>query len=97
MLSTLDHNSRLRHSRLGWFEEFAVNLRVPVSAAPAFHTRLRDRGNRFLVRADDFLHFLERRRKKGERTVRIGVGIYVFRDRPPFRERGVRRKKGAKK
>jgi hypothetical protein len=97
MLSTLHHNSRRRGSSPGWFEEFAVNAHVPVRAVKAFDSQFRSRATRFLVQSDDVLHLLERRRKKGERTVRLGVGIYRFQETPLPARRGVPGKKGANK
>lgn len=76
MLSTLEHNSRPRRSTPGWYEVAAVNARVPVSAIPAFERWLRRHGNRLLVEADGKLHGYEQKRRKGERTVYIGAGIY---------------------
>jgi hypothetical protein len=76
MLSTLEHNARPRGSTPGWYEVFAVNARVPVSAIPAFDRWLRRHGNRLLEQADGKLHGYEQKRRKGERTVYIGAGIY---------------------
>jgi hypothetical protein len=76
MLSALEHNSRPRRSTFGWFERFAVNARVPATARANFDEWLRREGTRLLERADVKLHGYERKRRKGERTVRIGVGLY---------------------
>jgi len=99
MLRTLEHNSRPQHSTPGWYEVYAVNARVPVSAIPAFDRWLRRHGNRLLEQADGKLHGYERKRRKGERTVRIGAGIYRIgeeheplpRNRPA--QRRIRRRK----
>jgi len=78
MLSTLEHNSRPRRSTPGWFERFAVNLRVPLAARASFLEWLLRYGNRLLEQADTKLHGYELKRKKGEPTGRFGVGIYVI-------------------
>jgi Family of unknown function (DUF6502) len=90
MLSTLEHNSRPGRSTPGWFERFAANARVPVSAIPAFDRWLLR--HRFLEQADAKLHAYERRRRKGERTVRIGVGLYRFGEERPLPQRRTRRR-----
>jgi hypothetical protein len=76
MLRTLEHNARPRRSTPGWYEVFAVNARVPVSAVAEFDRWLRRHGNRLLEQADGKLHGYEQKRRKGERTVRAGAGLY---------------------
>jgi hypothetical protein len=76
MLSTLEHNSRPGRSTPPWFERFAANARVPVSAIASFERWLLRHGNRLLEQADAKLHDYEQKRRKGERTVRIVIGIY---------------------
>jgi hypothetical protein len=39
--------------------------------------------NRFLVQIDADMHRREGARKQGERTVRMGVGVYQYEDVPP--------------
>lgn len=78
MLRTLEHNSRPARTTPGWFEVFALNPRFPVSARPAFDERLRRWGMRFLSHLDTDMHRRERVRKGGERTVPLGVGVYLF-------------------
>jgi hypothetical protein len=97
MLSTLEHNARPRRSTPGWYEMAAVNARVPLSAIPAFDRWLRRQGNRLLEQADGKLHGYEQKRRKGERTVRVGAGLYRIGDDalPPKRRtrRRIRRPK----
>jgi hypothetical protein len=76
MLSTLEHNNRTRDSTLGWFERAAVNARVPASARANFDEWLHREGTRMLERIDAKLHGYEQKRRKGERTVHMGAGIY---------------------
>jgi uncharacterized protein DUF6502 len=78
MLRTLAHNGQPKRRVPGWFEVFAENPRFPVSARAGFDKRLRASGNKFLYQMDSDMHRRERARKKGERTVRIGVGVYRF-------------------
>jgi len=82
MLRTLDHNSNLSHKASGWFEMFALNARFPVSARPAFDDRLRRTGRQFLFRTDADMLRCERSSKRAERTVPLGVGIYLFEETP---------------
>ena len=78
MLSTLEHNSWPQSSTPGWFEAFAANARVPVSAVAAIGRWLRRHGKRLLEDADEKFHSYERKRAKDEPTARIALGIYQF-------------------
>ena len=81
MLRTLEHNSEPERTTPGWFEVIAYNRRFPVSGCEAFEQRFRPLGLRLLQRVDSYLHRRERRRKKGERTVQVGVGVYLFEEK----------------
>jgi hypothetical protein len=97
MLRTLEHNSVPERLAPGWFEVFAMNPRFPAKDRAAFDKRLRRRGMHFLEEIDADMHRRERRRKKGERTVPLGVAIYQFEEQPlrgPSRRR--RSKRSAK-
>jgi hypothetical protein len=78
MLRTQEHNGQPRRQAEGWYEVFAENPRFPVSARSAFDKSMRQWGNRMMLRADAEMHRYERGRKRGERTVRMGIGIYRF-------------------
>lgn len=78
MLRTQEHNGQPRRRAEGWYEVFAENPRFPVSARSAFDKSMRQWGNRMMLRADAEMHRYERGRKRGERTVRMGIGIYRF-------------------
>ena len=94
MLSTLERNSRPGHSTPVLFERFAANVRVPVGAVAAFDRWLHRNGNRLLEQADAKLHAYERKRRKGERTIRLGVGVYRFgEEQPPPAKHQTRRRK----
>jgi hypothetical protein len=85
LLKTLEHNSRQGRRAEGWLELFARNPRFPASAAPAFEKRLRRLVTRLLIQFDADMHRHERTAGKGERTVRMGVGVYRFEEDPPPR------------
>ena len=78
LLRTLEHNSQRTGRSSGWLELFSRNTRLPVSAVPGFEKRLRILVNRLLLKVDADMHRRERARRKGERTVRMGVGVYQF-------------------
>ena len=78
--------------RLAGIEGFAVNARVPVSAISAFDRWLRRHGNRLLEQADGKLHGYEQKRRKGERTVHIGAGLYRIGEEPLPSKRRARRR-----
>jgi len=78
MLRTQEHNGQPKRRVAGWYEVFAENPRFPIGARAAFDRSLRVWGNKVLYRADAEMHRYERARKRGERTVRMGVGIYRF-------------------
>lgn len=78
MLRTQEHNGQPSRRAEGWYEVFAENPRFPTSARSAFDKSMRQWGNRMMLRADAEMHRYERGRKRGERTVRMGVGIYRF-------------------
>jgi hypothetical protein len=96
ILRTQEHNGQPKRRVAGWYEVFAENPRFPVGARAAFDKSLRTWGNRVLYRADSEMHRYERARKRGERTVRMGVGIYRFEEGPESAfgvTRGKRRKR----
>lgn len=75
MLSTTEHNLT---ERIPWFERIVENPRFPVSQTPAFHAFLEVEGENFLSRTDEFMQECTRLRKRGEATVRLGVGAFRF-------------------
>jgi hypothetical protein len=80
LLKTLEYN-RLDRNR-GRFQVFCFNPNLPLSAVAGFQERFRKQARQLVVRADVDLVDRERARKKGERTVRIGGGVYQFTDDP---------------
>jgi hypothetical protein len=69
-----------------------AEIRAVFDSAPGHH-RIRHLAHPVLVQIDSDMHQRERARRKGERTVRMGVGIYRFEeDAPPRRAPGVRRR-----
>ena len=87
LLKTLEHNSRQGLRASGWLELFARNPRFPVSATEAFETSFRRLANRLMVRIDADMHRLECAARPGERTIRMGVGVYRFEEDPVPRGR----------
>lgn len=82
LLQTLEHNlwGGARTGRR--LQVYSFNPRVPVSAVAGFERRLRPLADRLLVQADADMHLHELARKKGERTVRMGLGVYQFVEEP---------------
>lgn len=85
MLRTLEHNLRPKDQVRSWFEYVAENPRFPARARAAFDARLDRLGMEFLHGLDADMHRRESALKPGERTVRIGVGMYRFEDEPEVR------------
>ena len=83
LLRTLEHNTQRVGLAPGWLELSTRNPYFPVSAAEGFERRLRQRVNRLLVQIDADMHRRECGRKKGERSVRMGVGVYQYEEAPP--------------
>lgn len=94
LLKTLEHNSQCRGKSAGWPERFSSNPCFPVSAVRPFEKRLRVLINSLLLKVDTDMHRHERAARKGERTVRMGVGVYRFEEEPAPRQFRVRRNDG---
>jgi len=80
MLRTFGHNDRPRRQVRGRFEFLVENPNVPVSARPEFDRFFGNVGMGCLCQVDGELRRLELTRKRGEPTVRLGVGIFRFED-----------------
>ena len=78
MLRTVEHNVKPKRRVAGWYDVFTHNPSFPVSGRAGLDKRIRVLGNKLLYQLDADMHRGERARKRGERTVRIGVGIYRF-------------------
>jgi Family of unknown function (DUF6502) len=78
MLRTLEHNVRPKKKVRGLFEYFAENPQFPAGSRQAFDRRLDRLGKEFLLQVDADMHRRARRRRTGDPTVRIGVGVYRF-------------------
>jgi Family of unknown function (DUF6502) len=84
MLSTVEHN--MTHDRgAALFERMAMNPNFPENGAAAFYRIVRILADALLSKADDEMTRQEKRVGGGSR-VRMGVGIYVFRDPLPHGE-----------
>jgi len=82
MLRTLEHNSRPRHEGRSWLELLAENPLVPVSALARLDAQFDRLGGELARRWDAAMHLAERRRRPGEPTVRLGIGVYRFESEP---------------
>jgi len=89
LLRTLEHNMQPKSATRSWFEYWAENPSFPASAREAFDQRLDELGMKFLQTIDADMLRRESRRKAGERTVRMGVGVYRFEDDDPGGDRKV--------
>jgi hypothetical protein len=83
LLSTLEHNQWAGKRSPRRVQQFVRNPHLPVSAVVPFQARVRKFLHRLLVQFDAELHRREKTRKKGERTVRMGVGVYQFEEDAP--------------
>ena len=83
LLRTLELNQSGGRAGPRRLQLFAFNPRLPVSAVPGVEKRLRRLASRLVIKTDADMHRKERTRRRGERTVRIGVGVYQYvEDRP---------------
>jgi len=101
LLRTLEHNMQPKSVARSWFEYWAENPAFPVRARAAVDARLDELGMKFLHAIDADMHRCEVERKPGDRTVRIGVGVYRFEDDGPSENRpiseGGRPRQGARR
>lgn len=79
-LGTLEHNLQPRRTVPGRFERFVANPHFPVSQLEPLYTFLQRQGEEVLPRVDLYMHQREKMCQPGERTVRVGFGIYIFED-----------------
>jgi hypothetical protein len=77
ILRTLAHNREANGTTPKWYERVATNARFPVSKRAEFDKRLEEFLDRMLVRFDTEMHEKADRRKKGEATVGLQIGVYV--------------------
>jgi hypothetical protein len=85
LLKTLEHNALCGPRTPRKLQLFCRNPNLPVSAVTAFRKRFGGSANRLVVQSDADLYKLECTRRPGERTVRMGVGVYQFEEDPPPR------------
>jgi hypothetical protein len=81
--TTYVHNMTRKAKTPARFERQAVNDRVAASAVPEFRKFLESEGQAMLERLDAWLTEHEVRqgsRRKGQETVRLGVGVYHVQD-----------------
>jgi hypothetical protein len=82
MLSTLEHNVQGLGADSAWFEYVAENPRFPVSQRKQLDKFVKGMGESALPRLDLYMRRRETSRRPGEPTVRVGVGIYLWEDKP---------------
>lgn len=87
LLRTLEVNQSGGRAGTRRLQLFAFNPRLPASAVPGFERRLRRLASRLVIKTDADMHRQERARRRGERTVRIGVGVYQYVEDRPRRSR----------
>ncbi len=97
MLRTLEHNSEPGRTTPKWYERVAANARFPVSQRAEFDKRLRESLDAILARFDAEMHEKNRRRKKGEPTVGLQIGVYVSEYEPSLPEPRATRERRQKK
>lgn len=86
-LRTLQHNLKPRGRERPWFQYIAEKPRFPAAALPGFDGYVHREGMGFLKRADARMERAEARRKSGQRTVRVGVGMFWFEEPTSRRSR----------
>ncbi|HWZ63612.1 MAG TPA: DUF6502 family protein [Steroidobacteraceae bacterium] len=82
VLATLEHNIHLKRAARGWFEYFAENRQFPVRAREGLDRYVATLGRELLYRLDAYMHRREVSRRKGERTVSVGVGVHLWEGHP---------------
>ena len=83
MLRTLEYNSSVTGSARCRFNYVAENPRVPARARAAVAAYVNRLGLEFMHAADAQMHRYELERRPGERTLRMGVGVFRFEDDGP--------------
>ena len=78
LLRTLEHNVLPKNLARGWFEYFAENPRFPVRCRPALDAFVNDLGKEMLSQADTYMRRREMRRRPGEPTMRVGLGVQLW-------------------
>jgi len=82
MLRNIEHNGQPQHRVRRWFQRLAENAHFPISARVELDEKLERLGMPFLEDFDAEMQSAELKRRPGEPTVRMGVGIYRFEDEP---------------
>lgn len=77
LLKTLEHN-RWGPPENPRLEVYSFNRNVPLSAVPELERKMRPMAERMISRSDTTMHESESERKRGERTVHMGIGVYQW-------------------
>ena len=87
ILRTMEHNSQPEHTTSRWYERVALNNRFPVRERAQFDQRLREAFDAIVFRIDAEMHEKERRRKRGEPTVGLQLGVFLSEFEPSVPQR----------
>jgi hypothetical protein len=93
MLGTIQHNLHHKRTEPALFEYSVDNPSFPLSKLPQLYEYVKALGGETLTRVDLHLRQRETTRRKGESTVRVGLGFYVWRDPVRSVSRGRRSRK----
>jgi hypothetical protein len=77
ILRTMQHNSEPEHATSRWYERVALNNSFPVSQRAEFDQRVSEVFDGMIFRIDAEMNQKERRRKKGEPTVGVQIGVFL--------------------
>jgi len=80
MLGTVQHNLHHKRTEPALFEYSVDNPSFPLSKLPQLYEYVKALGGETLTRVDLHLRQRETTRRKGEPTVRVGLGFYIWRD-----------------
>jgi hypothetical protein len=82
-LRTLDHNTHAPGMGERWYQYAADNASIPVSQLAALNHYLRTTGHAFLKDKDSLMYRMARKRKRGESTRPVSIGIYLSQRQEP--------------
>lgn len=78
MLSTLEHNLEVKPPVPGWFVYVTENRQFPVRERKSLDKYVAKIGKELLFRLDAYMHRRELRRRAGEPTMGVGIGINLW-------------------
>jgi len=78
MLTTLEHNLEVKPPAPGWFVYVTENRQFPVRERQSLDKYVAMLGKEFLFRLDAYMHRREMRRRPGEPTLGVGIGVNLW-------------------